>query len=73
MTMSLDERRLELIEKEAAVGLSVDEQDELETIQEATGRCLNSILPLPFEMLERLEERARRAGIRLDAEGTKRP
>jgi hypothetical protein len=65
---SLNKRRLELIEKEASVGLSEEEQSELETIQKVTGRYLNVVAPLPFEILERFEERARRAGIRLDDE-----
>src|SRR5262245_55813488 len=65
---SLNRRRLELIEKEAGDGLSEEEQSELERIQEVTGRYLNVVAPLPFERLERLEERARRAGIRLEEE-----
>jgi hypothetical protein len=65
---SLNKRRLDLIEKEAGAGLSGDEQAELERIQEETGRYLNAVAPLPFELLERFEERARRAGVRLDDE-----
>ena len=70
---SLNKRRLELIEKEAGVGLSEDEQSELETIQKETGRRLNIIAPSPFELLERLEEQVRRAGIPLDQEEASGP
>jgi hypothetical protein len=63
---SLNKRRLELIEKEAGGGLSEEEQSELETIQEVTGRYLNVVASLPLEKLGRFEERARRAGIRLE-------
>jgi transposase-like protein len=62
----LNKRRVELIDKEAEVGLSKDELGELERLQEETGKRLNRIAPLPFETLERFEERARRAGIPLD-------
>ncbi len=70
---SLNRRRVELIEKEADVGLGEDEQSELEGIQKETGRYFNTIAPLPFDMLEEFEERARRAGIHLDDEEAPRP
>jgi hypothetical protein len=70
---SLNHRRVELIEKEADTGLSEDEHRELETIQEETGRHLNTIAPLPFEMLERFEERARCAGLDVDREEASNP
>jgi hypothetical protein len=65
---SLNRRRIELIEKECGIGLSEDEQEELERIQKITGRYLNIIAPLPFAWLEQFEERARRAGIPLESE-----
>jgi hypothetical protein len=36
------------------------------------GRYLNVIAPLPFDMLERFEEQARRAGVLLEEEETRR-
>jgi hypothetical protein len=70
---ALNKRRVELIEKEADAGLSEEELSELEAIQKEIGRYLNIIAPLPFEVLEQFEERARRAGIRLDDEEARRP
>jgi hypothetical protein len=65
---ALNQRRVDLIEKESNAGLSQDEQTELEKIQEVTGKYLNIIAPLPFDRLEQVEEQARRAGIRLGQE-----
>jgi hypothetical protein len=62
---ALNQRRIELIDKEAG-GRLTQEESELERIQKDTGRYLNIIAPLPFDWLERFEEPARRAGVRLD-------
>ncbi len=66
---SLEKRRRDLIEKEAGDGLDEEERNELEALQKETGQFLNLVAPLPFEVLEQFEERARRAGVRLEEEG----
>ena len=65
---ALTKRRIELIDKEAGDGLDAEELAELERIQKVTGKYLNRIAPLPFDLLDQFEERARRAGLRLEQE-----
>jgi hypothetical protein len=65
---SINERRSQLIDKEENEDLSGGEQDELDRIQRDTARYSNILAPLPFDVLERFEERARRLGLRFEQE-----
>jgi hypothetical protein len=60
-------RRHELIDKKYnGGGLTDEEGQELERLQKETGEYIDAIFPLPFEMIEKLKELARKDGISLE-------
>jgi hypothetical protein len=59
----LNQRRIALIDKELEKGLSDKEKAELEQLQAAMDRFLEENMPLPFDILERAKECAKREGL----------
>jgi hypothetical protein len=62
----LNARRVHLINKEIAEGLSPSEKAELDDLQGQVERYLDARFPLPFHILDRLGELAAKDGIKID-------
>ncbi len=56
-------RRLELLDQELKKGLTPTEAAELSLLQEECDRRLDALAPLPFDVLGRAKECARREGL----------
>jgi hypothetical protein len=61
--MSMNDRRVFLIRKEADSGLSPSEEGELEELQSIIADYINKVAPLPWDRLEALERKVRELGI----------
>jgi hypothetical protein len=61
-----NERRHALIDKEFDGGLTAAEEQELALLEKVTSQYLDAAFPLPFEIIEKMKELARKDGISLD-------
>jgi hypothetical protein len=64
-----NQRRIELINKELDVGLTPAEAAELQQLQAAIDLYLQTHLPLPMDVLQQLQDAARREGLLNDLLG----
>jgi hypothetical protein len=69
---AINPRRIDLIKKELAEGLTEQEAQELERLQNEMDGCLDALWPLPFHIIEEIKAIARREGLLKD-EASKKP
>jgi hypothetical protein len=62
----LNQRRLELIDRDIGQGLSVSERAELEDLEKKADDYLDKVAPLPFEMIEKLKAALAEDGLTVD-------
>jgi hypothetical protein len=62
-----NKRRHELIDKEFdGGGLTEEEKEELARLEKETDQYLDAVFPLPFHIIEKMKELARKDGISLE-------